>query len=593
MDLAAQLSARIGAIFVELGLPVELGRVARAQKPEFGHFQCNGAMAGAKASGTNPRELATRVAGRLAGDPDLARVEVAGPGFLNLTLSDEALARQAGVLGSDPRAGASVTTAPMTVVVDYGGPNVAKPMHVGHLRSAIIGESLKRLFRFAGHTVHGDAHFGDWGFQMGLLIVAVGEEKPGLVHLDPAFSGPYPEESPVTLADLERLYPAASGRVKARDTGLIEAARKATAELQRGRAGYVALWRHFQAVSRVALERDYGVLGVHFDLWNGESDADPFIAPMVADLDARGLLADDAGARVIFVHDRIVPKKDGGEGPDIPPLLVVSSEGSAMYGTTDLATIVQRKEVLRPDLSLYVVDQRQADHFEQVFRAADRAGYMARASLEHIGFGTMNGKDGKPFKTRDGGVLKLSDLIAMVQDQARAKLAETGMADSLPPEERDTVARKVGMAALKFADLQNYRGTSYQFDLDRFLSFEGKTGPYLLYAAVRIASILRKAEEQGANAGEIAITGQAERDLILTLDGFDTALGGALDKRAPHVLAEHVYAVASAFSAFYTQCPILGSDGPVRASRLALSQLTLKQLQVGFELLGLEAPERM
>ncbi|MCU0882407.1 MAG: arginine--tRNA ligase [Hyphomonadaceae bacterium] len=593
MDLAAHLSARIGSIFAGLDLPAELGRVARAQKPEFGHYQCNGAMAGAKASSTNPRELATRIAARLAGDPDLARVEVAGPGFLNLTLSDEALAQQAARLADDPRAGAGQSASPLTVVVDYGGPNVAKPMHVGHLRSAIIGESLKRMFRFAGHTVHGDAHFGDWGFQMGLLIVAVGEEQPDLIHLDPDFTGPYPSESPITLGDLERLYPLASGRVKAKDQALIDAARKATAELQGGRAGYVALWRHFQAVSRVALERDYGVLGVQFDLWNGESDADPFIAPMVADLEARGLLADDAGARVIFVHDRIVPKKDGSEGPDIPPLLVVSSEGSAMYGTTDLATIVQRKQTLAPDLSLYVVDQRQADHFEQVFRAADKAGYMPRGSLEHIGFGTMNGKDGKPFKTRDGGVLKLSDLIAMVQEQAQAKLAETGMADSLPPEERDLVASQVGMAALKFADLQNFRGTSYQFDLDRFLSFEGKTGPYLLYAAVRIASILRKAADQEIEPGDIAVAEQAERDLILTLDGFDSALAGAIDKRAPHLMAEHVYAVASAFSAFYTQCPILASNGPVRASRLALAGLTLKQLHLGFDLLGLQAPQRM
>lgn len=593
MDLASSLSVRLGEVFASMGLDAGLGKVARAQKAEFGHFQCNGAMAGAKAAGGNPRELATAVAGRLAGDPDFSRIEVAGPGFLNITLSDDALNAQAATMAADPRAGASVVEDGSTIVVDYGGPNVAKPMHVGHLRAAIIGESLKRMFRYAGHMVFGDAHFGDWGFQMGLLIVAVAEEQPGEVWFDPQATGPFPEQSPVTLSDLERLYPLASARVKAKDIALIEAARKATAELQSGRPGYVALWRHFVGVSRVALERDYGVLGVHFDLWNGESDADPMIPGMVADLDARGLLVDDAGARVMFVHDRIVPKKDGSEGPDIPPLLVVSSEGSAMYGTTDLATILHRKANLKMDLSLYVVDQRQSDHFEQVFRAADRAGYAPRASLEHIGFGTMNGKDGKPFKTRDGGVLKLSDLISMVQEQAQAKLDETGVGKDFPAAERADVAHKVGMAALKFADLQNFRGTSYQFDLERFLSFEGKTGPYLLYAAVRIRSILRKAEEQGIKAGTITITEPGERDLLLQLDGFDSALKAGLDRRAPHLLAEHVYAVASTFSAFYTQCPILGAEEAVRASRLAMAALTLKQLEIGLELLGLEAPERM
>lgn len=591
-DLAAILSAEVGAAFAGLGLDAGLGRVVRAQKAEFGDFQCNGAMAGAKAAGRNPREVAAAVAGRLAGHPLLTRVEVAGPGFLNITLSDATIAQRAVALSRDLRVGAGVTGQPLRVVVDYGGPNVAKPMHVGHLRAAIIGESLKRLLRHQGHTVWGDAHFGDWGYQMGLLLMAVRDEQPDLPFFDPDHTGPYPDASPVSLADLDRLYPQAAARGKT-DPAVRDAARRATAELQAGRAGYVALWRHFVAVSREALVRDYAQLGVSFDLWLGESDADPLITGMVADLDARGLLEDDAGARVVFVHEKIVPKKDGSEGPDLPPLLVVSSEGSAMYGTTDLATILYRKQTLDAQLCLYVVDKRQGDHFEQVFRASDRAGYLRRDQLEHIAFGTMNGTDGKPFKTREGGVLKLADLIATVTAAATAKIEEAGVGRDLPAAERADIALKVGMAALKFADLQNFRGNDYVFDLDRFLSFEGKTGPYLLYAAVRIKSLLRRAAADGIAPGTPAPAHAAERALVMALDGYDLALRGACEKRAPHILAEHCYTLSSAFSAFYTACPILMAEAPVRAARLGLAFVTLAQLEQALDLLGIAVPDRM
>lgn len=591
-DLSARLAAPLGAAFADLGLDPALGVAQRAQKPEFGDFQCNGAMAGAKAAGRNPREVATAVAGRLVGHGLIERVEVAGPGFLNITLSADAVTEQARLLAADPRVGADQVASPRRVVVDYGGPNVAKPMHVGHLRAAIIGESLKRIARHRGDTVWGDAHFGDWGYQMGLLIMAVREEQPDLPYFDPGFTGPYPDQSPVTLADLDRLYPLASARGKA-EPDVRDAARKATAELQAGRPGYLALWKHFVVVSREALVRDYGTLGVAFDLWLGESDADPLIPAMVADLEARGLLQDDAGARVVFVHDKITRRKDGSEGPDLPPLLVVSSEGSAMYGTTDLATILYRVRELQAEQCLYVVDKRQSDHFEQVFRAADKAGYMPRAALEHIAFGTMNGTDGRPFKTRDGGVLKLADLIETVTAAATAKIEEAGVGADLPEAERRDIALKVGMAALKFADLQNFRGNDYVFDLDRFLSFEGKTGPYLLYAAVRIKSILRKAADQGLEPGMIVVEHPAERRLVMALDGYAAALRGAHDKRAPHHLAEHCYALASAFSGFYTACPILGSEGEVRTSRLALARLTLTQLEAALDLLGIAVPERM
>jgi arginyl-tRNA synthetase len=590
---ANALARKLGAAFEDMGLDPALGAVARAQKAEFGHFQCNGAMAAAKQAGKNPREIAVAIAGRLVMDPDIATCEVAGPGFLNITLADAALIKRAAEIAADPRAGAELVAEPRKVVVDYAGPNVAKSMHVGHLRATIIGDSIKRLYRFRGDTVWGDAHFGDWGFQMGLLIATIAKEQPDLPYFVEGATGPFPSESPVVLSDLERIYPAAAALVKT-DVEARDAARKATAELQAGRPGYRALWQHFVTVSRGALEREFGALGVTFDLWLGESDADPLIPAMIADLDTKGLLQDDQGARVVFVHDKMVPKKDGSEGPNVPPLLVVSSEGSAMYGTTDLATIVDRKAKFDTDLIIYCVDQRQAEHFETVFRAADKAGYMPRAALDHIGFGTMNGQDGKPFKTREGGVLKLLDLISQVREKAQAKIDEAGVGADLPAEERAEIANKVGIAALKFADLQNFRGTSYIFDLERFLSFEGKTGPYLLYAAVRIKSILRKAEAAGHVAGPIAALEPAERDLILTLDGFEHALRGAYDKRAPHILADHAYQVAGAFSALYAACPILVAEtDALRASRLTLAKATLTQLLIALDLLGIEAPERM
>ncbi|MFN7605700.1 MAG: arginine--tRNA ligase [Hyphomonadaceae bacterium] len=590
---AFQLAHKLGDAFVDLGLSSDLGAVVRAQKAEFGHFQCNGAMAGAKQVGKNPREIATAIAGRLSQDPDIARVEVAGPGFLNITLSDTALIRQAEAIAEDGRAGAQLVEVPRRVIVDYAGPNVAKSMHVGHLRATIIGDSIKRLYRFRGDQVWGDAHFGDWGFQMGLLIASLAQELPDLPYFDADFTGPYSEASPVQLADLERIYPTAAALAKT-DVEARDRARRATAELQAGRPGYRALWQHFVAVSRGALEREFAALGVTFDLWLGESDADPLIPDMITDLEAKGLLQDDQGARVVFVHDKMVPKKDGSEGPNVAPLLVVSSEGSAMYGTTDLATIVDRVKRFQTDLIIYCVDQRQADHFETVFRAADKAGYMPREGLDHIGFGTMNGQDGKPFKTREGGVLKLHDLITQVQEKAQAKIDEAGVGQDWPKDERADIAHKVGIAALKFADLQNFRGTSYIFDLDRFLSFEGKTGPYLLYAAVRIKSILRKADEAGFAAGPVVKLEGAERDLILVLDGFEHALRGAYDKRAPHILADHAYSLAGAFSAFYAACPIMNAaEADLRASRLTLAKATLTQLLIALDLLGIEAPERM
>ncbi len=584
-DLKRRLTEAVSAAFTASGLDGTLGRVTVSDRPDLADFQCNGALAAAKAAKANPRALAEQVVARLRDDPRLASVEIAGPGFINMVVTDAELTLRAQEIAADPRLGASVTETPRRVVVDYGGPNVAKPMHVGHLRASIIGESIKRLFRFRGDQVWGDAHFGDWGFQMGLLIVAVGDEQPDLPFLAEG-DGPFPTESPVSLADLERLYPIAAGRAKT-DTDYRDRARRATALLQGGRPGYRALWRGFVEVSRTALEREFNALDIQFDLWNGESDADPLIPDMVAELEARGLLELDQGARIVRVAQP-------GDKRELPPLLVVSSEGSAMYGTTDLATILDRRRRLDPDLMLYVVDQRQADHFAQVFRAASLAGYAAEEALEHIGFGTMNGPDGKPFKTREGGVLKLHDLIEMAREKARARLREAGLGAELSSEAFEDTAHKVAVAALKFADLGNFRGTSYVFDIDRFMSFEGKTGPYLLYQSVRIKSVLRKAAEQGVAPGPLLVGEPAERELTLALDAYDTALSEAYAKRAPNLIAEHAYRLAQTFSKFYAACPILvAEDANIRASRLGFAKVTLDQLDSALRLLGIESPDRM
>jgi arginyl-tRNA synthetase len=601
-DLKQELSEAVEAAFAVLGLPPELGRVTASDRPDLADFQSNGALAAAKRVGKNPREIANTVAERLAGDPRLAAVEIAGPGFINLRLTDATLGARAQAIADDPRLGAELVAEPRRVLVDYGGPNVAKPMHVGHLRASIIGESLKRLYRFRGDQVLGDAHFGDWGYQMGLLIGAVMDETPAIAAAVEALNAGHAADTQafqaVGLADLDRLYPEAAARGKS-DTGYRDRARKITAALQDRQPGFFALWQRFRDVTQVALERDFHALGVDFDLWKGESDVEDLIDPMVAELDAKGLLVDDQGARIIRVdrNGEKRPKKlaDGTviEAPYPDPLLVVSSEGSAMYGTTDLATILDRKQSFDPVLVIYCVDQRQAEHFEIVFRAAYLAGYATEGQLNHVGFGTMNGTDGKPFKTREGGVLKLNDMIELTRTKARERLHEAGLGEDLTPEAFEDIAGKVAVAALKFADLQNFRGTSYVFDLDRFTSFEGKTGPYLLYQAVRVKSLLRRAADEGVSAGPITVTEPAERELTLTLDAFETALSEAYDRYAPNAVAEHAYRLSQAFSKFYAACPIMTAAPTVRASRLALAQTTLAQLERALDVLGIAVPERM
>jgi arginyl-tRNA synthetase len=592
-DLKSVLGEAVGAAFAAGGMAADLGRVTVSDRPDLADFQCNGALAAAKAAGRNPREIAAAVVERLRNDPSLASVEIAGPGFINLRLTGPALAERAEAIALDARCGAPLVAEQRRVVIDYGGPNVAKPMHVGHLRSSIIGESLKRLFRFLGDEVQGDAHFGDWGFQMGLLIIAVGDDR-GLWNLVSEETGAFtgsPDAvasnlADLSLEDLETAYPAAAAKAK-EDTDFRDRARRATARLQAGGEAFRAIWERFVQVSRTALVREFSALDVQFDLWKGESDADPLIPEMVEELKAKGLLELDQGAQIVRVARE-------GDKRELPPLLVVSSEGSAMYGTTDLATILERRQSFDPHLIFYCVDQRQADHFEQVFRVAYMAGYAEPGALEHVPNGTMNGPDGKPFKTRAGGVLKLHDLIQMAREKARQRLREAGLGAELSEEEFEETAHKVGVAALKFADLQNFRGTSYVFDLDRFTSFEGKTGPYLLYQAVRIKSLVRKAEAEGHAPGAIIVHEGAERELALALDAFEAALTEAYAKRAPNFIAEHAYRLAQTFSKFYAACPVLAAPSPdLRASRLALAGAALRQLETALTLLGIETPERM
>jgi arginyl-tRNA synthetase len=578
--LAAELSAIARAAFAEEGLSEAFGQVQPSDRPDLAQFQCNGALAAAKQAKANPRAIAEKIAARLKANPIFAKVEIAGPGFINLDLTDAALAERA----------AKTTPASVpngkSMVIDFGGANIAKPMHVGHLRSAIIGDSLQRLFRANGWAVTSDVHLGDWGLQMGQLISEIEHRGMAPIYFDAGFKGPYPEQSPVTMDDLEEIYPAASAACKA-DPMRLEEARRATAELQAGRPGYRALWQHFFNVSEQGLVREYNSLGVHFDMWKGEASVDPLIPPLIEKMKIYDLAVMSEGALIVNVAEE-------GDKKEIPPVILVKSDGAVNYATTDLATIVDRVAEQNPDLILYIVDQRQHLHFEQVFRAARKARINGEAVLEHAGFGTMNGTDGKPFKTRAGGVMKLYDLIATMTAEADKRLAEQGLANDYPEAEHRDIAKKVGIAALKFADLSNFRLTDYIFDIERFTRFEGKTGPYLQYAAVRIQSILRKAKDEGYASSSPVIRSQEERTLILQLLALPEKMQAAEDNRAPNILCEYVFELAQKFSRFYSEHHILSeTDTQLRAARLGLCEATLTTLARVLDVLGIEIPERM
>lgn len=587
LSLTERLSRMVGDAFASEGLDAALGAVRLSDRPDLAPFQCNGALAAAKAAKRNPRDLAESLKGRLEAAGGFEEVALAGPGFLNLTPERSLLESMLAELRDDPDGGCFKVAAAEKVVLDYGGPNVAKPLHVGHLRSAIIGQSLKHIMRRAGDDAVGDIHLGDWGLQMGQLIAEIRRRRPELPYFDRDVSDGYPEVSPVSVADLAEIYPAASAACK-EDPERMAEAQEATAELQAGRPGYRALWQHFVDVSHQALRDDYAALGVDFELWRGEASVDPLIEPMVNDLAAANILEFSDGARVVRVA-RDDDKKE------IPPLLVVKSNGSVGYGSTDLATLVERRND-GFDRCIYVVDKRQSEHFVQVFRAAALLGLYPEDRMEHAGFGTMNGKDGRPFKTRAGGVLRLADLLDMVIGKARERVSENNVAAAESDDAREEIARLVGIAALKFADLSNPRTTDYIFDLERFVAFEGKTGPYLQYAAVRMKSVLRKAgtSPDAAMAATIQLNDDVEKSLASVLLRFADAHRGAYEKRMPHLLCDHAFELAQAFSKFYSECRISDeNDEGVRSSRLCLTAVTLRQLCDVLGQLGIAVPDVM
>lgn len=591
-SLTQILTEIVGDAFEKAGYDRAYGEVVRSNRPDLGDFQCNGALPAAGEYGQNPRQIAQTVTDGLQGAIDagvFADVALAGPGFINLRLSDAYLARHIGRMAQDEQLGATKVEQPKRVIVDYAGANVAKRMHIGHLRPTIIGDSIKRLFRFRGDDVLGDIHMGDWGLQMGMLIAEIKRRQPDLRYFTEDYSGPYPASSPVDMDDLGEIYPAASARAK-EDPEFREAARKATKELQDGRPGYRALWQHIVDISIEALKEDFNRLGVTFDLWLGESHANGRIEPMVERLLTQGIAEESAGAIIVDVAQP-------DDKADIPPLMLLKSDESVLYGTTDLATIEQRVEELNAELIVYVVDIRQSLHFEQVFRAARKSGIApaGKVGLEHLPNGTINGPDGRPFKTREGGVPSLKEVVDMVVARARERLTEMDVATEYDEVEKEQIAEKVGIAALKFGDLVNHRTKDYVFDLERFTSFEGRTGPYLLYTAVRTKSILRRADEQGLEGGAILpAAGEEERELALKLTELPDVLAHAYETRAPNHLADYVYNLAITFNRFYREHHILSEENIAQqASWLALSHYSLRQIELVLYLMGIEVPERM
>ena len=577
------ISAKVSAAFEQAGFDPSYGRVTVSNRPDLCEYQCNGALPAAKVYRKAPIQIASAVAEGLAGDPAFSEVNAVAPGFLNLRLAPGFLADYLEQTRTAPRFGIETDPAAGTVVVDYGGANVAKPLHIGHLRAAIIGESVKRIQRFFGNETVGDVHLGDWGLQMGLVIAAVQDRQPELCYFDESFTGPYPAEAPFTISDLEEIYPAASARSKV-DEDFARRAHDATFELQQGRPGYYALWRHIMEVSRADLRKNYDRLGVHFESWLGESDAQPYIPAMLEDMRTKGLLVESEGAQVIEVQEPTDTK-------EVPPCIIMKSDGATLYATTDLATIQQRMETWAPRRILYVVDKRQSLHFEQVFRSARKAGLVRpETELRHIGFGTMNGKDGKPFKTRSGGVMRLETLIDDITDFVRAKVVENNLVSG---EDVENVTAKIALAALKYGDLMNAPTKDYVFDLDRFAAFEGNTGPYILYTVVRIKSILARYgawEELPVRTPE---TPEA-KDLMLALTRLPDALELAYRDCAPNAICAYIYELAGFANKFYHETHILTEENPEKQKGyVALIGLTKRVLECCIDLLGFEAPEKM
>ena len=576
------ISGKVQKAFADAGYDAAYGKVTVSNRPDLCQYQCNGALAAAKAYKCAPIQIANAVAEKLSGD-DFSMVEAVMPGFLNLKVSDAFLQNYLETMRTAEDFGVEKFGKGQKIIVDYGGPNVAKPLHIGHLRSAIIGESVKRLYQFFGFDTIGDIHLGDWGLQMGLIIAELRDRQPQLCYFDENYQGEYPAEAPFTISELEEIYPAAAARKK-EDEAFAEKAHTATFELQNGRRGFIALWKHIMRLSLADMRKIYDDLDVHFEAWLGESDADPYIPAMVQDLKDRGIAVQSEGAWVIPVEEETDKK-------EIPPCILVKSDGSAIYATTDLATMVQRMQDVNPDKMLYITDKRQSLHFEQVFRAAKKGGIVPEPTqLEHLGFGTMNGKDGKPFKTREGGVMRLERLIREMTDFVRTKVVENKI---VAEEDVEETTKKIAMAALKYGDLSNQPTKDYVFDMDRFAAFEGNTGPYILYTIVRIKSILAK---YGAweNLPIQPAANDSARDLMLAITKFAPNLEAALRSTAPNLVCAYIYELAGFVNKFYHETRILTEENEeLKAGYIALIALAKNVLETCIHLLGFYAPDKM
>ncbi len=575
------ITAKMQQAFADAGYDPAFGRVTVSNRPDLCEYQCNGALAAAKRYKCAPIQIANAVVEKLNAD-DYSMIEAVMPGFINLKLSGHFLQNYLEQMRTAEDFGVEKVGAGKTIVVDYGGANVAKPLHIGHLRPAIIGEALKRLHKFLGYNTIGDVHLGDWGLQMGLIIAELQERQPQLPYFDPDFTGEYPKQSPFTVDELEEIYPTASG--KKGDPEFSHKAHQATLELQQGRRGYRALWDHIMNVSVTDLKKNYDNLDVHFEKWLGESDADPYIPAMVEDMKNRGIAVQSEGAWVI-------PVAQENDKKEMPPCILVKSDGSSIYATTDLATMVQRVQDWNPDKILYVTDKRQNLHFEQVFRAARKAGIVPETTvLEHVGFGTMNGADGKPFKTRDGGVLRLEQLISDMTDFVRTKVVENKIVEE---GEVEATTAKIAMGALKYGDLSNQPTKDYNFDMERFAAFEGNTGPYILYTIVRIKSILAKYGSWENLPIQMPVN-DCGKDLMLAVTKFAPALESALANSAPNMICAYIYDLASAVNKFYHETPILKEENEeIKAGHIALIALAKNILETCIYILGFSAPEKM
>ena len=580
--------------FTECGYDAKYAKVTLSNRPDLCEYQCNGAMAAAKEYKKAPFMIADEVVEKLAVNPMFVMAESVKPGFLNLKIDEAYLADYVAKMQEDEgRFGCEKTEAPKTIMIDYGGPNVAKPLHVGHLRSAIIGESVKRIGKFMGHNVIGDVHLGDWGLQMGLIITELKQRRPELVYFDDTYTGEYPEEAPFTISELEEIYPTASKKSK-EDEAYKEAAMQATFELQHGKRGYQALLKHILNVSVTDLKRNYANLNVSFELWKGESDAQPYIPDIVQKMKDDGFAYISDGALVVDVKEETDTK-------EIPPCMILKSDGASLYNTTDLATMVWRMKDYNPDELIYVVDKRQELYFTQVFRCARKTGIVKpETELKFLGFGTMNGKDGRPFKTRDGGVMRLEHLISGINEEMLAKIQENQKTKEnlgISTEEAENTAKMVALAAIKYGDLSNQASKDYIFDIDRFTSFEGNTGPYILYTIVRIKSILNKYHGLGKDdSGAVieAAHSKSEKDLMLELSKFNAVMESAFEETAPHKICSYIYDLANAFNSFYHGTKIMSEENEtVQKSYIRLLELTKSVLETCIDVLGFSAPERM